>query len=74
MCKFLENTLRAINQGVQETSEAVKKLQRKIDCLINIATGDEEPDSDLVLPASNLFDFIAIEDHIHLKYQYNMLV
>lgn len=71
---FLGDVIYEIRHNVTENTRNIKQLQQKIDYLISMVTGEEEIQSKLILPACNLEEFIAIDEHIQIKNQFNVFV
>lgn len=63
-----------ILQEVRENGKAIKRLNQKLDNLINIVSGEKIDDIHYTFPASKLMELLGIEDSIKVKQQYDALV
>lgn len=74
MVIFIEKILQTLTREVTENKNATLRLQKSVDHLLCIATGEPEPEVNLSQPAQTLNEFLAIEEHIKLKQNYDKLV
>ena len=74
LVSVLEITVDNIAATVVEIKDAVTKLQRNIDRLMSAAYGGEEPEIDLSQAAKDIQHFLAVEDYIKVRKNYDSLV
>ncbi|XP_022914611.1 uncharacterized protein [Onthophagus taurus] len=67
---ILENLI----QNVIENKAMLIKLQKSVDLILSVACGEHIPEIDFSQPANSLKEFLAIEEYIKIKWNYNELV
>ncbi|GJQ77369.1 hypothetical protein Trydic_g20775 [Trypoxylus dichotomus] len=73
-CESTKKILQTLVKDVSENKNAILRLQKSIDRLLCIATGEPEPEVNLSQPAQTLNEFLALEEYVKVKQNYDDLV
>lgn len=74
LLSVLEFTMDNIAATLVEIKDAVMRLQKNIDRLMSVASGEEELEIDLSQAAKDIQHFLAVEDYVKVKKNYDNLV
>ncbi|KAI4464005.1 hypothetical protein MML48_4g00010509 [Holotrichia oblita] len=75
--QYYESTRKILQILVKEVSEnktAILKLQKGVDRLLCVALGEPEPEVNLSQPAETLNEFLALEEHVKIKQNFDEIV